>query len=257
MVKIVQPNVRRLSSPNFDLDEVLDFLLDEQVEWNRSRNASDGENSVEFAGRICYMSFGSRQSPRNNSEYIRNLIDSGHESVLEHVGWTFLITGVSRAFTHQLVRHRIGFSFSQLSQQYYDESEAGFVLPPTLKKNANLLKIWEDGAQASLDVYRSLLRNASESSVSMSNKEKLREARSAARSALPNSIEAKIVVTANARAIRSFFMARGAIIGDWEMRNVSCQIYKLVTKDCPALFQDFMLSGLDDGSESVVVRPLI
>ena len=111
--------VFKLSSPQFDTQAFLDFLRLEQEAWNRTPCATGSEELVEVAGRICYMSFGEKQSRRSNREYIQNLIAQGHESVLEHVSWTFLIVGVSRAFTHQLVRHRIGFSFSQLSMKVY------------------------------------------------------------------------------------------------------------------------------------------
>src|SRR5579864_6542610 len=97
------------------LDE---FLPEDQRQWRQNDSATAAERLVEFAGRVCYMSFGSRQSSGTTAEYIRRLIRNGHDSVLEHASWTILVSGVSRAFTHQLVRHRAGFSFSQLSQQY-------------------------------------------------------------------------------------------------------------------------------------------
>jgi thymidylate synthase (FAD) len=114
------PKIYVLARPSFT-NEFDAFLQEEGQEWKGS-TSTPAERLVEFAGRICYMAFGVRQSTKTNSEYIGNLIRQEHESVLEHVGWTFLLTNVSRAFTHQLVRHRVGFSFSQLSQQYHDES---------------------------------------------------------------------------------------------------------------------------------------
>ncbi|MDU6092992.1 MAG: FAD-dependent thymidylate synthase, partial [Staphylococcus lugdunensis] len=114
----------------------MDFLNENGLTWIQKGNATEAEHLVEASGRLCYMSFGEQnQSPRNTNEYIMNLIVQGHESVLEHLNWTFLITGVSRAFTHQLVRHRAGFSYSQLSQQYHDESEAEFVVPIEVRNN--------------------------------------------------------------------------------------------------------------------------
>ena len=130
MIKISNLSIRCISHPSFDQGVFLDFLNENGLTWIQKGNATEAEHLVEASGRLCYMSFGEQnQSPRNTNEYIMNLIVQGHESVLEHLNWTFLITGVSRAFTHQLVRHRAGFSYSQLSQQYHDESEAEFVVP--------------------------------------------------------------------------------------------------------------------------------
>jgi thymidylate synthase (FAD) len=247
------PKVRCIAKTVADFDAIQDFLGAENTVWNKTKSSSERDSLVEFSGRICYMSFGGRQSPRNNKEYIRNLIDSGHGSVLEHVSWTFIVSGVSRGFTHQLVRHRAGFSYSQLSQQYYDESDASFVAPPSLKNATSLYKRWSVAMQSSLDLYRELIASAQKLSIdsSFSNKEKLREIRTTARSILPNAIETKIVFTANARAIRNFLEARGAIEGDWEMRDVSSQIFDIVKDDAPSLFQDFEMFALEDGSRSV------
>lgn len=242
-MNIVQPNVVLLSSPNFNFSNFQKFLRQSNLSWRRTDKVMPAEELVEVAGRICYMSFGERQSPRVNSEYIENLIYQGHESVLEHVSWTFLLTGVSRAFTHQLVRHRVGFAYSQLSQQYYDESEADVVAPKNFE-NSELSRSWMDSLKRSMSVYKSLI--SSLSSGLDSQKERNREVRSAARSVLPNAIEAKIVVTANARALRHFFDVRGSIEGDWEMRDVSVQIYKLVSKDAPSIFSDFSIFDTDD-----------
>jgi thymidylate synthase (FAD) len=117
----VPVRVHLVSRPQFDLGEFLAFLANSQMGWRRSAGAGDAQELIEAAGRVCYMSFGQNQSERTNVEYIRNLIELGHESVLEHVNWGFVISGISRALSHQIVRHRVGFAFSQLSQQYHDE----------------------------------------------------------------------------------------------------------------------------------------
>jgi len=255
-MKISTPQLRCIAKTVVDFNMIQDFLGVENTTWKKTKNSSVSDDLIEFSGRVCYMSFGSRQSPRTNAEYIRNLIESGHGSVLEHASWTFLASGVSRGFTHQLVRHRVGFSYSQLSQQYYDESDADFVAPPSLRKGTVLYIKWVDAMQSSLGLYRELIASAKKLSInkSFSNKEKLRELRTTARSILPNAIETKIVFTVNARAIRNFLDARGAIEGDWEMREVSSQIFDIVKEDAPSVFQDFEVVTLDDGSRSVKRR---
>src|SRR5690348_14458712 len=138
----MSPQIFCISRPNVDYENLFKFLNHKGTTWRRTLGASPAEELIELAGRICYMSFGSDQSRRTTAEYIANLIICGHESVLEHASWTFFITGVSRAFTHQLVRHRVGFSFSQLSQQYHDERNARFVEPPELAESPRAAEIW-------------------------------------------------------------------------------------------------------------------
>jgi|TARA_B100000965_G_scaffold165143_1_gene137455 thymidylate synthase (FAD) len=247
-------NIHILSRPSFDIDVFLNFLKDEKLEWDRSPS-TDADGLIEASGRVCYMSFGKgRQSGKNNSEYIKHLISQGHESVLEHINWTFLIQGISRAFTHQLVRHRVGFSFSQLSQQYHDEHNAKFVVPPNLAEDKELFNLWEEHVESSLELYKKLAAKLPNTpNVNSDNRRELiRDLRTASRSVLPNATETKIVVTANARALRHFFALRGAIEGDWEMRKVACALYHEVTKDAPACFQDFEIKMMSDGSHKLL-----
>jgi thymidylate synthase (FAD) len=245
-----------IGKSHFRAEEVISFLRDEGTEWQRTPGATETEEIVEVSGRVCYMSFGEKQSPRSNGEYIRNLIDQGHESVLEHITWTFLLSGVSRAFTHQLVRHRVGFAFSQLSQQYHEETEASFVEPAHLQRSPKALKAWQSAVTASRESYKTILDSLKELNgtpgLDLQQKEFNRAIRSAARSVLPNATETKIVVTANARALRYFFEVRGSIPGDLEMRQVAAALFEIVTAEAPSLFLDFHLETLSDGSPVLV-----
>jgi thymidylate synthase (FAD) len=231
-----------------------DFLAARNETWHEGP-VSDAERLVEFAGRICYMSFGARQSPRDNAAYIANLIDQGHDSVLEHASWSFLLDGVSRSFTHQLVRHRIGFSFSQLSQQYHDHSRAEFLPPAGLERIPEALAAWNtavEAAQVAYHTIQSLL--GSENEPGLEGKEQLRAIRSASRSVLPNATETRIVVTANARSLRHFLSLRGATEGDFEMRHVSGLIYKMLQMEAPALVSDFENSAVGDDAPLITRR---
>jgi thymidylate synthase (FAD) len=256
----VSVRISLIGRPQFDIDAFLSFLLEGQMDWHRSPGATAPEEIVEVAGRICYMSFGSKQSPRSNTGYIRNLIKQGHESVLEHVSWTFLLAGVSRAFTHQLVRHRAGFSFSQLSQQYHEETEATFVQPAHLAKSHRALQAWQEAMVKSQESYRVILDSLNELNGSpgmdLQQKEFKRAIRSAARSVLPNATETTIVVTANARALRHFFGIRGSIPGDVEMREIAGALFGLVEGEAPSLFPDFSLERLADGTPVLKHLPL-
>jgi thymidylate synthase (FAD) len=247
------PSLYLLARPQFTA-EYQQFLEANGETWRQTR-ASDAEQLVEFAGRICYMSFGARQAPRDNVAYIANLIGRGHDSVLEHANWTFLLDGVSRSFTHQLVRHRVGFSFSQLSQQYHDESEAEFLAPVGLEQNPAAYAAWWSAIAAARDAYRTIQSQLRiEHADGDNRKERLRAVRSAARSVLPNSTATKIVVTANARSLRHFLILRGAIDGDPEMRQVSGLIYAMLADEAPSLVLDFQNSAKEGQIPRIVRR---
>jgi thymidylate synthase (FAD) len=241
--------------PNFDPEQFAKFLHDNQATWARTPGAKQAEEVVEAAGRICYLSFGDRQSPKTNREYIAHLIEMGHESVLEHVTWGFVLTGVSRSFSHQMVRHRPGWAFSQLSQQYHDENDATFISPSHLSASPVALAAWQNAIATARSAYREILSSLDkiESGKSAHEKKELRRAvYSAARSVLPNATETKLFASANARAIRHFLTVRGALLGDEEMRRVSAAILELVKVEAPSLFSDFAIETLPDGSPQVV-----
>lgn len=249
----MSPRLYLVARPSLVPAEVKRFLEDESTAWRTSSEATEAESLVELTGRICYMSFGHRQSPKTNADYIAHLVRQGHESVLEHATWTFIIAGVSRAFTHQLVRHRAGFSFSQLSQQYSDQGEAGFVKPTVIAADAELSRMWDDAMVESRAAYRRLRDGlAGDSTATSGDRERQRAVRSAARSVMPTATETTIAVTANGRALRHFLAVRGAIVGDEEMRAVSAALLTILELEAPSLVADFELRRLDDGSPVVV-----
>lgn len=208
------------------------------------------ERIIEIAGRTCYLSF-RNPSGKTTAEYNQNLIRQKHDSVLEHTSWTFVLAGVSRAFTHQLVRHRVGFSFSQLSQQYVDHQNTRFVIPAEIVKNAELLDVWKKNVIIQRKAYGELLRQSNDVSREFSSREQLRSIRSLARSILPNCTEAAVAVTANARSWRHFLELRGSTEGDIEMRRVSAILLSTLQREAPSLFSDFVQMTLADGWPSV------
>jgi len=252
----MRPKAYLVSYTKFELGDFLSFLGAQKLSWKRSPGASEAEEIVEAAGRVCYMSFGEKQSPKGNAEYIRHLILMGHESVLEHVSWGFILTGVSRGFSHQLVRHRVGFAFSQLSQQYHEETDAEFVDPP-LELPPQARAAWDKALHAARDAYGEILKSLRDlesrgGDAGLEKREILRAIRSTARGVLPNATETKIFVTANARALRHFFNVRGSIPGDLEMRQVASEVLRLVKSVAPSLFFDFEVEIMQDGSPKVV-----
>ncbi len=103
-----EPQVVLLARQTFRPEVQDEFIAAEGMTWETDA-PSAAEQVVEFGGRICYMSFG--KGRKTNREYIGNILDSKHGSVIEHAVWTFLISGVSRSLTHELIRHRAGFSY--------------------------------------------------------------------------------------------------------------------------------------------------
>jgi thymidylate synthase (FAD) len=247
--------VHIVGRPQFDIKEFLAFLADSRMNWRRSADAGEAQELIEAAGRVCYMSFGENQSERSNVEYIHNLIAMGHESVLEHVNWSFVITGISRALSHQIVRHRVGFAFSQLSQQYHDESDADFTMPVEIEGNPRAEAAWERAVSTAKEAYREILHLLQQSTEYRTSNLKPREfrraIRSAARSVLPGCTETTLFMTANARALRHFFTVRGGILGDREMRDLAVELFSVVGREAPAVFSDFKIAKLLDGSDMV------
>src|SRR5260370_31846236 len=128
------PRVSLIARPQFVEPEHL------PVHWRGE--ASDGERLAEYAGRLCYMS---QHNPvhRTTAEYLENIKKQGHGSVLDHAVYVLLIEGISRACSHELVRQRAGFGYSQISQRYVYESPAAFVLPPAFPGDAKIDAAWE------------------------------------------------------------------------------------------------------------------
>lgn len=247
-VKIVlKPSIYVVGMQTVDQSEVDRFLNDHDVSWTTDTEIG-AERLCESAGRLCYMSFG--KGRKTNGEYLGHIIGVGHGSVLEHAVWNFVITGVSRSFTHELIRHRAGFGFSQLSQRYVDESTADYVEPACIAEDPELHALWLESVSTAQTVYRQLVdkllvKFADHPEATMRRK----MARQAARSVLPNACETKIFVTANARAIRHFIELRGNEHADEEIRTVALQLLRLMKELSPSIFGDYEITTLESGTE--------
>src|SRR5690348_15580919 len=197
-----------------------EFLAPEhrRVQWQGPSSA--GERLAEFAGRICYMSQHNPAS-RSTAEYLENIKKQGHGSVLEHAVYVLLIEGISRSCSHELVRHRAGFGYSQLSQRYVDESHAAFVLPPAMAGDPALEAEWEKEVADAQAAYVRAVEALMQRYAGITDKVHRRKvAREAARSVLPNATEVKIVVSANARAWRTMLELRTSEGAELEIRRI-------------------------------------
>ena len=219
-------------------------------DWQLESGVSDGESLCEAAGRSCYQAWKrSRPSTATNAGYLSHIIEVGHLSVLEHGSVTFYMTGVSRSFTHELIRHR-HFSYSQLSQRYVPERDAAMVEPSVIAEDAELHKRFVEATEASVRAYTELLEGLERRFADVENATlRRKQARQAARAVLPNATETRIVVTGNYRAFRHFIAIRATEHADVEIREVAVECLRQLQRVAPNVFADFTISTLPDGTE--------
>ncbi len=244
---IREPQVYLVGRQQVDQEEIERFLREYGLSWQTDTEVG-AERLVEAGGRVCYLSFG--KGRKSNAEYIGNLIAQRHGSVLEHAVWNFIIAGVSRAFSHELVRHRAGFGYSQLSQRYVDESEAAFVEPDVIAEDERAHQVWLRAMEAAQRAYVELVEILSEKFKDVPDRTMRRKlARQAARSVLPNATETIVFMTANARALRHFIELRGSEWADPEIRKVAIKVLRIMQREAPHIFGDYRIERLPDGTE--------
>jgi thymidylate synthase (FAD) len=244
---IREPSIYVLGRLNLDQAELDRFLADHGISWETDTEVAS-EHLTEVAGRVCYMSF-ARPRPGGNRTYLGHILQVGHGSVLEHATWNLLFTGVSRSLTHELIRHRAGWSYSQLSQRYVDESVAEYVEPDVIASDPEMHGIWLDAVAQSHKAYMALADRLMEKLQEEPDKTLRRKlARQAARSVLPNATETKIFVTANARALRHFIELRGSRFAEVEIRKLAITLLQVLQKEAPNIFGDYELVPLPDGT---------
>ena len=185
------------------------------------------EKVIEEAGRTSYQSF-NRMEEGSEKKFIRMIIDLGHLSVIEHAVASFRISDVSRSLTHQLVRHRLA-SFTQKSQRYVDERNFTFVEPPKVEENPEAHKIYVNFMNIVRETYKKL--------------RDLKIPKEDARFVLPNATTTEIVITANLREWRHIVELRGSEHAQWEIRRMTIEILKILKRETPTVFEDFVIVG--------------
>jgi thymidylate synthase (FAD) len=192
-------------------------------------NTPDPERAVAAAARLCYAPVGAAElldtiDDKTIRSVLRTVIKSGHLSTLEHASYTFAIDGVSRAMTHQLVRHRLA-SFNQQSQRYVSYSdEPNFIMPPEVAKDSQAKALFEAACADAFAAYKALLDAGCPAED--------------ARYLLPNAMETKIVVTMNIRELLHFFELRCCNRAQWEIRAVADKMLELARETAPYIFLD-------------------
>jgi len=182
----------------------------------------DSERLIELAGRVAYQSF-HRLKEGSEKEFVRIIRRSGHHSVLEHAYATFRISGISRACSHQLVRHRL-CSFTQKSQRYVDEKDFSYVIPPSVEESEEAKKLFEEFMESARNTYVRLKE------LGIKNED--------ARYVLPNAAETEIVLTANFRELRHIISLRKDKSAQWEIRKLAHEMLRLLKEHAPSVFED-------------------
>ncbi len=187
------------------------------------------ERAVATAARLCYAPVGAKElmdtmPPERVQSVLATIMKSGHFSTLEHVSYTFAVDGVSRALTHQLVRHRLA-SFNQQSQRYVKFANGvDVVTPPTVAASEETSRVFEEAIEAVIEGYQKLL----DAGIPAED----------ARYLLPNAAESKIVITMNIRELLHFFSLRCCNRAQWEIRSMAHKMLELVRPTAPYIFMD-------------------
>ena len=184
--------------------------------------------STKFAGEIFEEK---KDDMKKQEEFIKKVVKSGHESPLEHVKFTFAIEGVSRALTHQLVRHRIA-SYSQQSQRYVKETNFDYIIPPSIEEDETLRDEFVKVMGKIQTSYNKMIEKFKEKGIVGE------KANQDVRFILPQAAETKIVVTMNCRELLHFFEQRCCTRAQWEIRNLANKMLEICKEHLPAVFSN-------------------
>ncbi|MFH0973165.1 MAG: FAD-dependent thymidylate synthase [Candidatus Micrarchaeota archaeon] len=192
------------------------------------KHTQDPERVCAEAAKLCYNpigvdELGGKLSDEEVQKSLRHIMKMGHYSVIEHAVFTFAIEGVSRACTHELVRHRIA-SYSQQSQRHVSEAGFNFIEPQTIKDKPELSKRFQSFMDASQSLYSELCAAG--------------VPKEDARFVLPNACETRIIATFNARSLLNFFELRCCASAQWEIRALANEMLKLAKQAAPTIFEN-------------------
>ncbi|UMZ75374.1 FAD-dependent thymidylate synthase [Natranaerofaba carboxydovora] len=197
------------------------------MEVSLIKHTPDPDRTVAAGARLCYSSSNVDEIYNDMDEQeVKKLINMlkkvGHTSPIEHISFTFGIEGISRALSHQLVRHRIA-SYTQKSQRYVSEEGFCYITPPTINESDEAKKIYEETMQMLQENYNKLCEKVPKED---------------ARYILPNSCETKLVATFNARSLINFFQLRCCFRAQWEIRELAWRMLEKVKEVSPYVFED-------------------
>jgi len=262
---LTAPGVALIAKPQVELSGVKNFLegYDSGLEFasypDDPTALSSGAQLCKIAGQTCYASFSPKRTMNRDAErYFKNIMESGHGSVLEHANFSFLLYGISRSLTHELIRHRAGFGFSQLSQRYVSGRVLRFVERPEFQDGGKFHQLFLERIDRAYEGYHKLAdallaeQGSGTTILSAEAKPDLRKkVNQAARGLLPNETETIMVITGNARAWRHVIEMRASDHSELEIRALAVRLFLCLCQLEPILFGDYQLSELPDGTHSV------
>ena len=262
---LTAPGVALIAKPQVEISGVKNFLegFDPALEFGSYLDdptvLSSGAQLCKIAGQTCYASFSPKRTMNREAErYFKSIMESGHGSVLEHANFSFLLYGISRSLTHELIRHRAGFGFSQLSQRYVSGRVLRFVERPEFQDGGKFHQLFLERIDRAYADYHQLAdallaeQGSGATILSAEAKTDLRKkVNQAARGLLPNETETIMVITGNARAWRHVIEMRASDHSELEIRALAVRLFLCLRELEPILFGDYQLSGLPDGTHSV------
>ena len=210
------------------------------------------EQVIAAAAKLCYSSVGvddilEKMTPEKTENFIKMLMDLGHESPVEHVSFTFAIEGVSRSLLAQLTRHRIA-SYSVQSQRYVDKENFEYIIPPAIEAIPEAKELFVRAMENDREVYKKLNAVLSEAHAkrlvqvgedeASAVKKAQKLANEDSRYVLSNACDTKIVMTMNVRSLYNFFSLRCCERAQWEIRALAVEMLRLVKNVAPVLFKN-------------------
>lgn len=259
------PGVALLAAPTLNVeglrgflegfDPLLNFRPYLADDWH---TAAPGDLLAKLAGQLCYMAFSEKRSINADvGKYLTHIKSSGHGSVIEHANFSFLFYGIDRSVTHELVRHRAGLAYSQVSQRYVSGKVLRFVERPEYQSNPVLHGLFIEDIERAAQRYEeraelllALQRGGDATILSgESRTEARKKVQQCARSLLPNETEAPIVVTGNARAWRHVMEMRASQHADLPVRALAVLVRRVFLTACPEIFADYQEGKAPDGTD--------
>lgn len=273
------------------VSQINEFLRNENLDWPTPNNLGlvgphedldpkvrPNETLIELFGRCCYMSFGKKAGSANNLDYLDNLIGLSregiaHGSVTEHINFNLLVVGGGRGFSHEQVRHRVGWAYSQLSTRYCDferEDEdgswdPGFVIPPLAQIDEATVEFMTESIVQARKNYTTALHKI-EAALKEKFKDKLatmneregrtflrKAARGVARDLLPISTEAIMGMTGNCRSIWNSIVMRASEAAEASIRDIYVQIAQIMEQELPHVYKGLEYKKAWDGTDYVVM----
>jgi thymidylate synthase (FAD) len=256
-MEFVEPQVYLIAESTINFEQLKAMLTsvgeETATKWlarTKEASKSEGELLTEVAGRICYKSFGLGLNPNvtkireSSRDYIDNTLSKGDGSIFEHATCTFAFLNVSRVFTHELVRHRVGVAISQESLRYVRPAHLRFWLPPEFQDKKAQVKSFVEQMERN---YHELEGSYGWDKLNFDVKKRIT---SALRRIMPEGMATSIVWSANHRTIRHVISMRTAESAEVEIRFVFDKVARMMKERFPLIYQDFEYTELDDNTRT-------